>query len=160
MTPELSRLFSPERIGRMGEYVVEASPDECAALAARMNIPAVLSLRCVLQGRQHGAAVDMEGTLVARVVQNCVVTDEPFEQEMSERFAVQCVPEGQENEDDNPDSTDQVTYLNNTIDLGELAAEQLALALDPYPRSPGAVLAATADEEAHPFAALLKWRDS
>ena len=100
--------------------------------------------------------VDVEGRLAARVVQDCVVTDEPFEHEVSERFAVQCVPEGQESDDDDPDSVDQVTYAGTVIDLGELAAEQLALALDPYPRSPGAVLPASGDEVANPFAALLK----
>ena len=158
MTPELSRPFSPERIGRMGEYIVEATPVECAALADRMHIPAVLSLRCVLRGRQNGGVVDIDGVLKARVVQDCVVTAEPFEQDVSDRFVVQCVPEGQETEDDDPDSVDQVTYRDNTIDLGELAAEQLALALDPYPRSPGAALPAAEDGTAHPFAALLKRR--
>ena len=38
---------------------------------------------------------------------------------------------------------------------GEAAAEQLALALDPYPRSPDAVLPDVPDDpEAQPFAAL------
>ena len=41
-----------------------------------------------------------------------------------------------------------------TIDLGEAAAEQLALALDPYPRAPGAVLEMEEEPEAAPFAAL------
>ena len=156
MTVELSRPFPPERIGRMGDYVVEANAEECATLAQRMRIPAVLWLRCVLRGRQNGDVVDVEGVLTARVTQDCVVTAEPFEQEVSERFAVQCVPEGQEDEEDDPDSVDQVTYRNNVIDLGELAAEQLALALDPYPRSPGAVLPVGEDDAAHPFAGLLK----
>ena len=160
MTPELYRPFSPEQIGRAGECAVVASADECAALAQRMHIPAVLSLRCVVRGRQQGEVLDVEGTLSARVVQDCIMTAEPFEQEVSERFAVQFVPEGDENEDDDPDSVDQVPYRGNTIDLGELAAEQLALALDPYPRSPGAVHAPWDDSAAHPFAALLNRRDN
>ena len=41
------------------------------------------------------------------------------------------------------------------LDLGEAAAEQLGLALDPYPRQPGAELAAAAeDDESSPFAVL------
>ena len=156
MTPELSRPFSPERIGRMDEYVVEATPEECAALARRLRIPAVSSLRCAMRGRRRGEVVDVKGVLAARVVQECVVTAEPIEQDVSELFAVQCVPEGQENEDDDPDSVDQVPYRGDVIDLGELAAEQLALALDPYPRSPGATLPSVHDDAAHPFASLLK----
>ncbi len=41
------------------------------------------------------------------------------------------------------------------IDLGEALAEQLALALDPYPRKPGAKLPSEAsDDGANPFSAL------
>lgn len=157
MTPELSRPFPPERIGRMGEYVVTADAAECAALARRMSIPSVLALRCVLEGRRHGDVVDLTGHLQARVVQDCIVTAEPFKQAVDERFEVRCVPDGAESEDDDPDSVDQAPYSGNAIDLGEIAAEQLALALDPYPRSPGAVLPAMEDE-AHPFAALGRLR--
>ena len=52
------------------------------------------------------------------------------------------------------------------IDLGELAAEQLGLALDPYPRKPDAAVPAewkaepaaepVADERPNPFAVLEK----
>jgi len=52
------------------------------------------------------------------------------------------------------------------IDLGELAAEQLGLALDPYPRKPDAEVPAewkaepapepVADQRPNPFAALEK----
>jgi hypothetical protein len=48
-----------------------------------------------------------------------------------------------------------------TLDLGEAVAQQLSLALDPYPRAPGA--AATAREtgpgDPSPFAALAKWKE-
>ena len=45
--------------------------------------------------------------------------------------------------------------LLRVLDLGEAAAEQLALSLDPYPRAPGAELPEVATEaEANPFAAL------
>jgi hypothetical protein len=41
------------------------------------------------------------------------------------------------------------------LDLGEAAAEQLALALDPYPRKPDArLLGAAEDPPGFPFAAL------
>ena len=45
------------------------------------------------------------------------------------------------------------------LDLGEAAAEQLALALDPYPRAPDAVLPDIPDEpEVLPFATLASLR--
>ena len=47
--------------------------------------------------------------------------------------------------------------VDGAVDLGEAAAEQLALALDPYPRAPGAVFEPLPEAEAtkvSPFAAL------
>jgi hypothetical protein len=46
---------------------------------------------------------------------------------------------------------------NGMIDLGRVATDALYLAVDPYPRKPGAVfepVVEAADPEDHPFAAL------
>ena len=66
----------------------------------------------------------------------------------------------QESDDADPEALDEIPYADGMLDLGEAAAEQLALALDPYPRAPGAALPEIADEaEAHrPFAALASLR--
>ena len=58
-----------------------------------------------------------------------------------------------------------VFYTGGAIDLGEAAAETLALVLDPFPRSPGAQAALREagvlnEEEAGPFAALAKLKQS
>ena len=58
-----------------------------------------------------------------------------------------------------PESVDEIAFVDGTLDLGEAAAEQLALALDPYPRAPDAVMPDISDEQAaHPFAALERLR--
>jgi uncharacterized protein YutE (UPF0331/DUF86 family) len=59
---------------------------------------------------------------------------------------------------------DTVFYSGGAIDLGEAAAETLALALDPFPRSPAAAAAlkeagVLSEEEAGPFGALAGLRD-
>ena len=58
-----------------------------------------------------------------------------------------------------PDPPDLI--VNGLFDLGALAAEFLALALDPYPRKPGVSFVETAPEaegpeSVSPFAALRK----
>ncbi len=156
MTPELSRPLLAERIGTAPFAVqVEASAEECQALATRMHIPAVLALSCdYLLRRDPAEAIHAEGRLTARVVQVCVVTLDEFEAEITEPFAVRFVPEGTESEEIDPEAEDEIPYAGSMIDLGEAAAEQLALALDPYPRRPDAMLP---DAEAPPpsaFAAL------
>ena len=155
---ELSRPVPLDRIGASGgEQVVEATPEECAALARRLMIPAVHRLRCAFQLRRAvGAVIDAEGELDAEVVQMCVASLDEFAQEVRERFGVQFVPAGTETEDDDPESPDQIPYSGTAIDLGEAAAEQLALALDPYPRKPGVAFEPPEadDDTASPFERL------
>ena len=137
--PEFSRRVPLQRIGAHGlEQDVQANAAELQALAARLQIPAVTSLRCrfTLGAPSHGA-VEAEGELRAEVTQVCVVTLEPFEAVVQERFRLHFVPEGAENDDPDPDAPDEVPYRDDAIDLGETATEQLALGLDPYPRRPG-----------------------
>jgi uncharacterized metal-binding protein YceD (DUF177 family) len=158
--PELHRPIRVSRIGQDGmAVVVEATEAERAALAARMGIPAILSLRTSFALAREGADIVVAtGRLEAAVVQNCVVSLEDFDHALAEDFVVQFVPEGTESDDPDPDSVDDIPYAGDTIDLGEAAAEQLALALDPYPRRPGAELPAAAADADPRLGALAAWR--
>ncbi len=95
-----------------------------------------------------------DGLLQASLDQVCVATLDEFTTTVTEQFTVRFIPADQmpdqrpsgdgAREDGetalDPDEDDDLPYVNGTIDLGEAAAEQLALALDPYPRKPGAAL--------------------
>jgi hypothetical protein len=157
MTSELHRPVMVERVGPAGlDYVVEASRDECAALANRMDLPAVLSLTCRFSLEQDLAAtLVVRGHLIARIVQACVVSLDDFTTTVEERFVVRCVAQGMESDDPDPEALDEITHAGGIVNLGEAAAEQLALALDPYPRAPGAVLPdIEVEPEPHQFAGL------
>ena len=144
---ELSRIVIVDKLP--DAIVVEADAAECAALAERLRIVEVQSLTCRFSLRRHGNTVEAEGALDAAVLQSCVVTLDPVAQRVAERFVILFVPAGREPEDgDDPDSPDHIPYEGRSIDLGEAAAEQLALALDPYPRSPGAILDPAAQDPA------------
>jgi uncharacterized metal-binding protein YceD (DUF177 family) len=142
------------------DRVIEADSAERVGLADRMNLPAIAALRCAFHlSPQDGGVVLAHGHLRAEVTQTCVVSAEDFPASVEEHFVVRFVPAGTETEDDDPDSIDEIPYEGHTIDLGEAAAEQLGLALDPYPRMPGAELPEAAVEEPdHPFAALARRR--
>ena len=161
MTPELHRPVRTARIGPDGFALrVEASPAECAALAERMLIPAVHALTCAFHLRREGdGVIAAQGHLHAEVVQTCVVSAEDFDVTVDEPFAVRFVPAGEESDDPDPEADDEIPYEGDVLDLGEAAAEQLGLALDPYPKMPGAV-PPEADPEAdpHPFAPLASLR--
>ena len=151
--PELSRVVSVDRLPP--HVTVEADAAECAALAGRLNIPAVRSLFCRFTLRRQGAVVLADGVLAADVTQSCVVTLDPVEQHVDDRFTVRFVPDGSEPKDDDPEAPDEIPYQGSSIDFGEAATEQLALALDPYPRRDDAELDPAAhDSEASPFGSL------
>jgi uncharacterized metal-binding protein YceD (DUF177 family) len=161
MKPELHRPVRLDRIGPDGlDLRVEASSAECAALAARMNLPGVLALTCQFHlTRDSDTRVTANGRLHARVMQTCVVSLDDFEGTVEEAFRLRFVPAGEEKENPDPESDDEVPYEDTTLDLGEAAAEQLGLALDPYPRMPDAELpTAEAEDQPHPFAALAALR--
>ncbi len=157
MNPEFHRPLALDRIGPHGlDLTVEATATECAALAVRMNLPAVLALSCAFHLLREGRdTVLARGTLRATVTQTCVISLDDFDATIKEVFQVRFVPSGEESDDVDPESDDEIPFEGNMIDLGEAAAEQLGLALDPYPRMPGVEMPAIEDDpEPHPFAAL------
>ena len=161
--PELVYPVPADRVGPAGISVtVEADAAACAAIAHRLRVPSIERLRCVWSLRTAPRGViEADGSLVARLHQECVVSLEPFPVDLVEEFAVRFVPAGDENEDSNdPDEPDEVPMHDGVLELGEATVEQLALALDPYPRKHGAELA---DEHrgtpANPFEALAKLRN-
>ena len=161
MTVALERLVPLDRVDTRGtDVVVEATEEERTALAQRLVIPAVLQLRCRFRLRRAAAgAVDADGILEARVMRTSVVTLDDFAQDVAEAFQLRFVPAGKESDDEDPDSPDEIPYEGTALDLGEAAAEQLALALDPYPREPGAALPeGSSDPAPAPFAALARLR--
>ena len=140
--PEFSRRIPVSRIGTNGiEHRIEASAAECQALAERLQLPAVASFTSIFRlAAPVRGQIAADAELRAEITQICVVSLEAFEATVSERFTLRFVPEGAEEAEIDPASTDEFGYAGDSIDIGEAASEQLALALDPYPRMPGVVL--------------------
>lgn len=163
MTPELHRPFPIERIGPTGQshaVTVTATKEECVALALRMGVPAIRSVVCDFRlRRETDAAISAQGRLRARVTQTCIVSLDDFAVNLTEDFRIRFVPAGAESDNEDPESEDELGYEGVSIDLGEATAEQLGLALDPYPRKPDAALPENEPEaKPHPFAALAALR--
>lgn len=103
--------------------------------------------RLTLSGRvipAEGRAWVFRGQLTATVTQSCVVTLEPVRTVIDTAVRRTYVPgpvsmEARELELDEDDLDPPEPY-SDAIDLGQLAVETLALALDPWPRTDGAVL--------------------
>lgn len=140
----LSRPVDVRRLARDGDVVtIDADEAERAGLAQDLGIPAVERLHAELTVTPARGGARVRGHVSATVVQTCVVSLEPFPSEIAEdidlRFKRQAAPApGAEIDLDasGPDGPEPLE--GDTIDVGALVAEHLALGLDPYPRKPGA----------------------
>jgi uncharacterized metal-binding protein YceD (DUF177 family) len=109
-----------------------------------------------------GAGVRVTGRVQARVGQTCVVTLDPIENTIDEPVEIEFVPGAEAAEAGHvveaADAGDEPPepLINGQVDLGALATEFLLLAIDPYPRKPGAEFASPqrSEPEEHPFAGL------
>lgn len=167
--PEFSRPLRLDAIGAGdSQMTVTADEAERAALARRFGVIAIDALSADFAVRRDAAGIVARGTLSGAVVQACGVTGEPVPQTIDEAFDLRFLPEPGGAADEvelNEDECDTVFYSGGAIDLGEAAAETLALALDPFPRSANAEAAlreagvlSDEDNPTGPFAALAKLR--
>jgi uncharacterized metal-binding protein YceD (DUF177 family) len=146
---EFSRFVEADSVGthRM-ERRISANPEERAALARRFDLLGIdrLEARFSLK-RAGGGVIHVQGEIEAEVTQACVVTLAPVPAKVAERFSADFADEDERRRptesDLDFDAEDPPEPIRNGhIDLGELAAEHLSLALDPYPRAPGAAIPA------------------
>ncbi len=168
----------PFRIEAQKAYPVavdlSATPEECAAVARALDIPAVENLTARFRvAKAARGRYETTGEVRARLSRECVVSLEPFEIDVrepvevffaappDERFRAQAGrgPEiVMKADDDDPPEP----IVDGRVDLGALAVEFLALGLDPHPRKPGVVFdeaAPARDIEASPFRALGKLKN-
>jgi uncharacterized metal-binding protein YceD (DUF177 family) len=161
--PEFSRPFAADRLGQSA--VIEtllAGPAERAALAKRLRLVELTQLSAaVTVERTLGGLIHVSGRLEADVVQTCVMSLVDFPSHVEDGFALDFGNAPAEFGDDielDPDYEPPEPIEDGIIDLGELVAQYLALALDPHPRAPGAALDASwssADSaDTSPFAVL------
>jgi uncharacterized metal-binding protein YceD (DUF177 family) len=163
MTPEFSRVVRAHDVGGHSRpHAVEADAGERAALAIRFGLVQLGSLTAALALRREAAGIHVTGQIQGSGEQACVATGEPVPFLLTERvnlMLTDAAPEGDEIELAEPDLDTEILD-GDIIDLGEIAAQALALALDPYPRStlpaPGVISEEAARAAANPFSVLRK----
>lgn len=170
-TTEFSRPIRIDQLpSKLSRHRLEADPAELAALAERFDLVALESLTAEIEIHPptRRGLVRLQGHLHAQVVQTCVVTLAPLPARVEAPFSLSFGPAPEDEGDeldllwDGEDPPDPIE--DGKIDLGEVVAEHLALALDPFPRAPGATFEAPADADeepapkASPFSALAALR--
>ena len=169
-----------DKLGNNGTALeISTSERERAARAKRfgfLSLPA-FSARVTVD-RRPGGQVVVEGRLKGRIIQACILSLDPVTQELDDAFRLVFAENVAEEKD--PESGEALLnaqgdapepLTSNMLDVGEIAAEQLSLTADPYPRRPGIKLEdvlpkakggarrAAPEQRRHPFAGLAALRD-
>jgi hypothetical protein len=153
----------------------DAGPDELSAIARALDLIALTGLRAQYAIQPvSGGRYRLSGRLHAEVTQACVVTLEPVDSTLEETFEAtfwprEAMPVPESGELAIDDAPEPEPIISGQIAVGRVVFESLAAALEPYPRTPGAVLDwqpplpadANATRGASPFAVLanLKTKD-
>ena len=166
--PEFSHVVPLSEIGlKAVHHRLLASESERTALAKRFGLTALDLLAAEVALSSDDIGIIATGSLAADVVQVCVVSGKLVPAHIAESFAIRFSPEPIFEPDSDieleVEETDSVFHDGRVIDLGEAVAQTLALAVNPFPRSPDAeeVLqeAGLKDEQpTGPFAALAALR--
>jgi uncharacterized metal-binding protein YceD (DUF177 family) len=170
--PEFSRPLVIDDIGREGSVLtLEATEEERERLAGRFGLLSVDSLTAELTVTRgaSGIPIRVRGTLRAAVVQECIVSLEPIPCKIKELIEVEYAPAAEDGAEevfhlDQPDPPEPLE--GDGVDLGELVAQHLSVALDPYPRKEAAAPLewdaggpeSAANEGDRPFAVLARLR--
>lgn len=168
-----SHLVAVDQIPEQGlDLTISANSATRQALAAADGLAGIESLEADFHVARRGLAeFNVSGSLRAKVTQVCVLSLEPFDTDIVEEIDVDFAPPaaaalaaahagtilGGRGERDPPDP-----IVDGTIDVGALAAEFLALGLDPYPKKPGVEfvpIIVPEEQDERPFAVLKKLTD-
>jgi uncharacterized metal-binding protein YceD (DUF177 family) len=180
MAPEssapLSHPLRVETIKPRGSHVaVTVTGDALAQIARALGLASLEALQARYELARNGERVKLEGEIAAELHQTCIVTLEPFPVSLKVPLRLDFAPEAevlaaaqrQETRDEKGEIDLEILLneadppepiIDGMIDLGTITVEFLSLALDPYPRKPGASFDAelgTSKDES-PFAVLAK----
>jgi len=136
---------------------LEAGDDDRHRLADRFGFLEVRSLVAELRLYQVATGSwDVRGRLVAEVVQACGITGEPVPESVDSELEERYVRLAGSEEEVVVDLDEAEPLVDGKIDVGEMVAQSLALAVNPWPRSENAPhsFQAGEDDQSHPFARL------
>lgn len=143
---------------------IAATEAQRRALADAYDLVAVKALEATVEVIPVSGGLRVDGRVIADIVQTCVVSLAPVDEHIDEALSVRFVDDparlpapGAEVVVDEETADPPELLEGPTLDVGALVEEYFALAINPYPRAPGAELPADAIDSGaadSPFAVL------
>ena len=139
---EFSRLFKMRHLPAVGGhgFALEATPEECRAVARRLDLVTLAEFAFegrIEKGPRTGIFI-VRGNVEAAFTQRCVVTLEPVPARIDVAVERYFVIDGTTDAAEvvvSPDDEEPEPIEGDLLDLGEIAVEELSLAIDPYPHA-------------------------
>ena len=149
-------------IGNGVERRLEADAATRGRVMKALDLQGLDALSAEVSLKPSGRGWMLSGRVRAEALQTCGLTLEPLPADIDESFAIDLVeadPRAPVEVDVDPEEDGPDVIEDGVIDLGVYAVEQLALALDPFPRKPGAVFEQPEEPaEESPFAVLKQFK--
>jgi uncharacterized metal-binding protein YceD (DUF177 family) len=139
-SPEFSHPMRAAELSLTAQAIFRtATPPECRALAKRFGLISMHRFEIALLIHRDGDNIHLSGEVGADVLAACVATGDPVPMRVTDRVEMRFVPEteyrpGLEIEVDST-SYDVVEYDGRVVDVGEAAAQTIALAIPAFPRA-------------------------
>jgi len=137
--------LGPEEV----RFELEADPEVRATLARLFELVDVAAFHAVIRLKwvRGGRMLRLRGRLHAEIVQTCVITLERVENTIEESFEILFKPPSADADPDSAALEGEADAMaaaqpldGDSVDIAEVAAGELALAIDPYPRKTAASL--------------------
>ena len=186
---EWSHFIESNDIGGKVVSIDISPPDaDVSAICKRLNLYAINVLKATIQLQRNNVnkVIHIHGTIHADILQKCVVTTDPVQENIEEEFDawfadpnsavsfIKAKRERMSREERNEQAVmeekeDPEDVIDGKIDLGELVVQHMSLSLNPYPRLDGAEHETDSTNELgeapegtynNPFAALKDWKAS
>jgi uncharacterized metal-binding protein YceD (DUF177 family) len=143
--PEFSHIVEVRDLPQNGaDYDISATETECAALAERFGLVRIdgFNAKLRLETRARGA-VRLSGRIMAHVTQTCVVTLDLVEENIDVALDIVFRSDFEEIAQDGQDLENELDFeplTGDSLDIGAIVTEEMALSLNPYPRAISAPL--------------------
>lgn len=154
-------LSEPIRLNQIGAGLTRRiEPDEAQrrAVARWLDLQSLDAFVAEMTVAPAAVGWSLTGRITAEAVQSCGLTLAPVPARIDQRFRIGLVEAGDGEVSEvevSPDDDAPDLIEDGRIDLGHHAVEQLSLALDPFPRAPGAEFTPPEESaEISPFAVL------
>ncbi len=166
MTPEFSRIFNLDKVGKLPyKYEINATKEELAAVAQRFDLLRVDQLIAHIEilKSDHTGDFEVKARVRTDVVQACIVSLAEVSEHLEFEFKLSLVEGDEDRFHDDLDwhseaekEFDLEFYQDNEVDFGEITSQYLSLELNPYPRADINIEDVDLDEneKPNPFAQL------